>query len=258
MSNPQGYDLEFSEYEDVTTEVSIIQILIDSGAPIDTPNNDCQTPLMVAAKEGNVAVPELLISRGALTGIYGLDFGSLLYLACKNNGIDCERMLEMVKRLIQAKMGPSAPGPNPFRDCLLYTIIWGWVEEDIKNAIIRYLVREGLVDVNVQGGRLGYAILTAAHKSEGRLVEHLIKHGTNIDVDDSLSYLLVHQVGSIKEDGSRRLVGHLARTTTLDVSDNYGQTSLHYAAGLGNLSVCKETLNSFCGDEDINLTYFGG
>ncbi len=43
----------------------MVRILLDAGADIDMQDMDGDTPLIVAASEGNIQIVDLLLSRGA-------------------------------------------------------------------------------------------------------------------------------------------------------------------------------------------------
>ena len=68
-------------------------ILLEMGADINSPDNVGWTPLLWAAKAGNLGVAELLLERGVLTDHVDIDGNGALHVAAHFNQVDTTRIL---------------------------------------------------------------------------------------------------------------------------------------------------------------------
>ncbi|KAJ3544493.1 hypothetical protein NM208_g3022 [Fusarium decemcellulare] len=237
--------------------VSLIQLLIDAGAPIDRPNTFGLTPLAVAVEHGNVAVARLLISKGARANIYSPNFGSLLHLACQNRDMEQQKILQLIRLLLEAKVDPNAPGPNPSRDDLLFTMLNNISNFRTRRTLARFLIEEAHVKINVQYGSWAYPITVAAQEPDPRLLtylmRYLIRHGADVNVADFQGRRAIHYVALIG-NSSLTLLRLLARAgADLQAPDNYGRTPLHFAAGYGNWEALEELLKTLPDGYDLNM-----
>ncbi|KAF4465431.1 ankyrin repeat [Fusarium albosuccineum] len=238
-------------------QISLIQLLIDAGASIDRPNTFGLTPLAVAVEHGNVAVARLLISKGARANIYSPNFGSLLHLACHNRDMEQQKILQLMRLLLETKVGPNAPGPNPSRDDLLFTMLNNISNFRTRRTLARFLIEKARVKVNVQYGSWAYPITVAAQEPDPRLLtylmRYLIRHGADVNVADFQGRRAVHYVALIG-NSSLTLLRLLARAgADLQAPDNYGRTPLHFAAGYGNWPALEGLLRTLSTGYDVNV-----
>ena len=68
-------------------------ILLEMGADINSPDIVGWTPLLWAAKAGNVGVAELLLERGVLTDHVDIDGNAALHVAAHFNQVETTRIL---------------------------------------------------------------------------------------------------------------------------------------------------------------------
>ena len=68
-------------------------ILLEMGADINSPDIVGWTPLLCAAKAGNVGVAELLLERGVLTDHVDIDGNAALHAAAHFNQVETTRIL---------------------------------------------------------------------------------------------------------------------------------------------------------------------
>ncbi|KAL7795974.1 ankyrin repeat protein [Trichoderma ceciliae] len=233
------------------TPASLIQLLLDSGCHVDTPNNNGWTPLALAVECGNVAAAKHLISRGAKANVFGPEFSSLLHLALKDTSRDQDEIIEMMKILIEAKADPSIPSNEPARESLLHTLIRDF-RDGALHKLSRYLIQDVHVDVNAQSGLGVYPILAAASIYERRIVEYLIRHGANFNVADDQGRRVLHHVVTLGQ--KERLIRVLANAgADMQAPDNFGRTPLHLVAGYGYKPVMEALLKRLPKGFNINI-----
>ncbi|KAK7414638.1 hypothetical protein QQX98_006495 [Neonectria punicea] len=224
------------------TPLSVIQLLLDSGAPVDTVNVDGLTPLALAAGSGHVEGARLLISRGARASIYNPSFGSVLHLACKNRFMEPQKILELMKLLIGAKADPNALGPEPSCASLLNTVLRAYFDLRTRNIVVRYLVRDVHVDVNIQDRSGSCAIIRAS--CDTGLLRYFIRHGANINLADGQGRRTIHHViaDTWEYDSVKSVPLFAKHDADFQSPDNYGRTPLHLAAGMGFCDLIESVL----------------
>ncbi|KAM0445935.1 hypothetical protein ACHAO4_009645 [Trichoderma viride] len=236
-----------------STGLSLVQLLMDSGAPIDTPNAGGLTPLAIAVETKNIAAARFLISKGAQANVYNPSFGSLLHLACKNRAWEYKKRLELVKLLVEAKVDPNVPGPDPERESLLHRVIRTSNTERVRHKLVQYLVEEAHANINMQGGLRGYPIIIAAQSLDRRLIQYLIRHGADVGIFDSQGRHASHYIAALMtwDSGIFKLLVNAG--ADLQAPDNLGRTPLHLAAGYGYLNGVEALLKRLPKNTDINV-----
>ncbi|KAL6793069.1 ankyrin repeat protein [Trichoderma sp. SZMC 28012] len=207
------------------TLISMLQLLVKAGVPVDSKNRDGYTPLAVAVQKGNEAAAKYLIECGASRT------SSILHLAC------IQGSLNLVKLLIQEGADPEATEPENGRS-LLYTALH-IDDEAARIQMVRYLVDEVKVPLDQPGGQFKYPIIRAAHRARGpdsagfKALKLLIRRKARLDVADDQGRRAVHVAAAcLYKDGLSALVQAGA---DINVRDKLGRLPIHFAA-----SVCFE------------------
>ncbi|KAK0631157.1 ankyrin repeat-containing domain protein [Bombardia bombarda] len=201
------------------TPLSVVQLLVQHGAPTSIVNKDGYTPLAVAVKASNIAVARYLVKeRKVAVNVYGPSFGSILHLAVKNHNLD------MVKLLIEDGKADHSAVDRDYGESVLYTALGDWARN--SGRIVRYLVEEAGVDVNARGGQLGYPIMCAAlNLPWDKILRYLIRREADVNVADDMGRRPIHLAAT----NSVAHVGALVRAgAELDVRDRYGRSPVHF------------------------------
>ncbi|KAM0417014.1 hypothetical protein ACHAPT_012980 [Fusarium lateritium] len=233
----------------------LIKLLIDSGAPVDTPNAQGLTPLAVAVKEYNIGVMSYLISRGARADLFIQSVGGLLYLACEKKHVPGETYLEMVQILIQAGVDPNEPPPRFFGDPLLYRIICDALTVYGLRRVVKYFVSDLHMDVN-QPGRSGEAAILAVTRDQNfGMIRYLIRHGADVNVADDQGRRIAHLIACrwTPDQGLKMMRRLVKAGADLHAPDNYGRTPFHLAAGYGSHHMARAIIKASPQGFDVNL-----
>lgn len=207
------------------TLISVLQLLVKAGVPVDSKNRDGYTPLAIAVQRGNEAAAKYLIECGASRA------SSILHSAC------IQGSLNLVKLLIQEGADPEATEPENGRS-LLYTALH-IDDEAARIQMVRYLVDKVKVPLDQPGGQFKYPIIRAAHRARGpdsagfKALKLLIRRKARLDVADDQGRRAVHVAAAcLYKDGLSALVQAGA---DINVRDKLGRLPIHFAA-----SVCFE------------------
>ncbi|GJC96275.1 ankyrin repeat protein [Colletotrichum higginsianum] len=241
-----------------STPVSILELLVNLGAPIDSANQDGLTPLGVAVKNGNMPAATYLISKGARADVQSPSFGNLLHLVCQYANPKDETAFELFKLLVGAGADPSSAGREPARESLLHAILCAPFESRVRTEIVHYLVSHTslAVDVNTAGGVCAYPIIAAASEGYNNVLEYLVRHGANINVSDDLGRRPLHYLIFLSRWFSQaRPVRVLLKAHHVEIqaADKFGRTALHWVAGSGDLKLFELILRKLPKGYDINV-----
>ncbi|KAF5565823.1 ankyrin repeat [Fusarium phyllophilum] len=239
-----------------STSVPVIQALIDGGAPIDTANKAGRTPLAVAVECGNLDAAKLLLLKHARPDIWIPDVGNLLFLACQAQKQPARTIINILKLLIEAKVDPHLPGPEPDCRSLLYTAILHPNDGD-RQKLVQYLIGDVNADINGTDGSQFHPVIVAADKLDTSLFEYLLRHGAKVGVIDSLGLSLLHY--AIFMDPREPRIFSLLKKSNADfrVPDKYGRTPLHLVAALGYTGDIEWLLRQLP-DLDLDVKYGDG
>ncbi|KAK4077876.1 uncharacterized protein Triagg1_3570 [Trichoderma aggressivum f. europaeum] len=222
------------------TLVSVLQLLVKAGVPLDSKNRDGYTPLAIAVQKGNEAAAKYLIECGASRT------GSVLRLACAQGSVN------LVGLLIQEGADPEAIEPEYGRS-LLYTALH-IDDEAACSQMVRYLVDEVKVPLDQPGGQFKYPIIRAAHIAHGpesaglKALKLLIRRKARLDVADDQGRRAVHIAAALLcKDGLCALV---RAGVDINVRDKLGRLPIHFAASVSNQDNLEYLLDEF---KDINI-----
>ncbi|UKZ59554.1 uncharacterized protein TrAtP1_000855 [Trichoderma atroviride] len=223
------------------TLVSVLQLLVKAGVPVDSKNKDGYTPLAVAVQRSNEAAAKYLIECGATR------MGSILHLACLQGS------LSLVRLLIQEGADLKALELEHGRS-LLYTAL-RIDDEAACSQMVRYLVDEVKVMLDQPGGRFKYPIIRAAHMARGpgsaglKALKFLIRRKARLEVADDQGRRAIHvAAASGWKDGLRALV---EAGVDVNVRDKLGRLPIHFAASVCHQGNLEYLLGRFK-DIDVN------
>ncbi|KAI0891890.1 ankyrin repeat-containing domain protein [Annulohypoxylon nitens] len=215
-----------------TTPLSTIKLLVETGVPIDTPDNKGYTPLLMAVTYENVDAVRYLISLYANINIKpdtgGLYSDILIDLICS------KRSIEMLKLLVDAKANLSIKNNEPAESLLCVALNsgtpWGGSVE-----LVRYLVDKLGCDVNARGGHSQHPLIkvvslnTYEPSSPLETLQFLINRNADLNVSDHEGRRAVHFAAkSLSTHGLETLVKAGAN---INAEDYYGRRPIHFAAG---------------------------
>ncbi|KAI0099851.1 putative ankyrin repeat protein [Nemania sp. FL0031] len=208
------------------TPVSIVQLLVEAGTPLDTRDRDGYTPLAIAIGKGNESAAKYIIEQGANTNVSGPGFDSILHLAVAKG------MLNLVKLLINVDAdGRAVDLENG--EPLLYTALS--IEDDSKlKEMVLYLVDEAKVSIERPGGKLGYPIIRAAEMTRTKcemgtkILKFLIRRKAELNVADRYGRRALHFACTSQHNSGIKAL--LDAGADINVRDKCGRMPIHFAA----------------------------
>ncbi|KAG5816072.1 hypothetical protein H9Q74_006139 [Fusarium xylarioides] len=251
LSEPYNLPLERVDYQsrtrlhniNETTSLAVFRLFTESKPNLDARDCNGYTPLAVAISKSNKDIAKYLIEQGAAVNTFSPNYGSILHLATSAGSLD------LVKLLLKAGADPDLVDLE-YGESLLYTAL-GIQDETKLKQMVRYLVDEAKVPIDKLGGKLGYPILRATHRTSYRngpssghqLVRFLIRRNIRLDVSDNQGRQAVHfACKSLLDDSLKALV---AAGADINSADKFGRKPIHFAASnpyTGCLDYLLETL----------------
>ncbi|KAG5799177.1 hypothetical protein H9Q69_001809 [Fusarium xylarioides] len=257
LSEPYNLPLEKVNYQirtrlhsiNGTTSLAVFRLFTESKPDLDARDYMGYTPLAVAISKSNKEIAKYLIDQGATVNTFSPKYGSILHLATSAGSLD------LVKLLLKAGADPDLVDLE-YGESLLYTAL-GIQDETKLKEMVRYLVDEAKVPINKLGGKLGYPILRATHRTSLRdspysghqLVRFLIRRNIHLDVSDNQGRRAVHfACKSLLADSLKAFVSAGA---DIHSADKFGRKPIHFAAS--NLyNSCLDYLLETLGKTDID------
>ncbi|KAJ8131775.1 hypothetical protein O1611_g1848 [Lasiodiplodia mahajangana] len=208
------------------TPLSIVQLLVEAGTPLDAWDRDGYTPLTIAISKGNENAARYLVEQGANINVYSPGFDTIIHLAVAKGFPNLVKLL--------ANVGADGNIANLEKgEPLLYTAL-GIMDNSKLKEMVLYLVDEAKVSIERPGGMLGYAIIRAAdmtrtnYKTGTEILKFLIRHNAQLNVADRYGRRAVHfACTSQHDDGIKAL---LDAGADINVKDKFGRMPIHFAA----------------------------
>lgn len=239
-----------------------IQVLLENGADVNVQDESWlktgRTPLMYAVLQGDAALVQAFLARGAKTDLKNKDGDTALSLAEKGG-------LEYIAKLLEkaGSRGGSSQAADPSSHPLFKAVKEGRLDKvkalvakgaDVnlrapsgstplmyaadgnQTEIVRFLLKSG-ADVNAKNGPNNTALIYASIKGHVRVVTELLRKKADVNVKnmakgDALIYAVVNK----KEKVVSVLLKHGARVT--DKYDD-GKTALMTAANDGSSDIAR-------------------
>uniref|UniRef100_A0A672I522 Kinase D-interacting substrate 220a n=1 Tax=Salarias fasciatus TaxID=181472 RepID=A0A672I522_SALFA len=239
--------------------LAAIKAHLDKFKDVDSRSDNGQTPLMVAAEQGNLEIVQELIRRGANVNLDDVDCWTALISAAK------EGHIEVVKELLENNANLE------HRDMGGWTAVM-WAAYKGRTDVAQLLLERG-ANPNITGQYSVYPIIWAAGRGHADIVDLLLQHGAKVNCSDkygttpliwasrkghydSVMHLLSNGADVDQEGASGETVligavrgGHveivralLNKYADIDVRGQDGKTALYWAVEKGNATMVRDIL----------------
>ncbi|XP_041827164.1 kinase D-interacting substrate of 220 kDa B isoform X2 [Melanotaenia boesemani] len=241
--------------------LAAIKAHLDKFRDVDSRSDNGQTPLMVAAEQGNLEIVQELIRRGANVNLDDVDRWTALISAAKEGHIEVVReLLENDANLELRDMGgwtalmwaaykgrtdvaqlllERGANPNITGQYSVYPIIWAAGRGHAE--IVHLLLVHG-AKVNCSDKYGTTPLIWAARKGHHDSVMHLLANGADVDQEgaNSMTALIV----AVKGGYTDVVKGLLKRNPNVNMTDKDGNTALAIAAKEGHTEIVQDLLDA--------------
>ncbi|XP_076021609.1 kinase D-interacting substrate of 220 kDa B [Genypterus blacodes] len=241
--------------------LAAIKAHLDKFKDVDSRSDNGQTPLMVAAEQGNLEILQELIKRGASVNLDDVDCWTALISASKEGFIDVvKELLENNANLEHRDMGgwtalmwaaykgriavaqmllEKGANPNITGQYSVYPIIWAAGRGHAE--IVRLLLQHG-AKVNCSDKYGTTPLIWAARKGHFDSVMHLLANGADVDQEgaNSMTALIV----GVKGGFTGVVKELLKRNPNVNMTDKDGNTALAIAAKEGHTEIVQDLLDA--------------
>lgn len=207
------------------------------GCDVNAVNSDSQTPLGLAAKNGQVEVVKLLVSKGA----DATKAGALHYAAE-------ERQVKVIEALLNSGVDINTRDSSGYtalhmvgKKKILPATLPGFVisreiQKDLSDQTIaaNFLIAKG-ADVNARANDNSTPLHLAAINGQSGMCAFLVSHGAQVDARDDKNWTPLHYACLFPLPGTSESVRYLlGGGSDVNAKDNMGCTPLHLVVvGLG-------------------------
>ncbi|XP_070697967.1 kinase D-interacting substrate of 220 kDa B [Pempheris klunzingeri] len=241
--------------------LAAIKAHLDKFKDVDSRSDNGQTPLMVAAEQGNLEIVQELIRRGANVNLDDVDGWTALISAAKEGHIEVVReLLENNANLEHRDMGgwtalmwaaykgrtdvaqlllDKGANPNITGQYSVYPIIWAAGRGHAE--IVHLLLQHG-AKVNCSDKYGTTPLIWASRKGHYDSVMHLLANGADVDQEgaNSMTALIVAVKGGFTEVVKELL----KRNPNVNMTDKDGNTALAIAAKEGHTEIVQDLLDA--------------
>lgn len=219
------------------TPITLVRLIVNAGAKLDTMNNKGFTPLMSAIWGQNQEISEYLLSKPAVTATLNMpsfrDRATPLHLACERG------RPEDVKLLIERGSDVNFDCTGRYGTPLLTaTLRDGATLDTERRQIIELLLEKGAVPT-VSSGDFRHPIISASLTCTAWEVELLIKAKAPVDVQDSFDRKPVHLACYNSLEVLKALN---IPDSDFAARDAVGRVPLHYAVLSGKVDLVEEVM----------------
>ncbi|XP_023475345.2 kinase D-interacting substrate of 220 kDa isoform X5 [Equus caballus] len=242
--------------------IPALKALLEKCKDVDERNECGQTPLMIAAEQGNLEIVKELIKNGANCNLEDLDNWTALISASKEGHVHVvEELLkygatvehrdlggwtalmwacykgrtEVVELLLSHGANPSVTGLQ----YSVYPIIWA---AGRGHADIVHLLLQNGAKVNCSDKYGTTPLVWAARKGHLECVKHLLAMGADVDQEgaNSMTALIV----AVKGGYTQSVKEILKRNPNVNLTDKDGNTALMIASKEGHTEIVQDLLDA--------------
>ncbi|XP_014722264.3 kinase D-interacting substrate of 220 kDa isoform X8 [Equus asinus] len=242
--------------------IPALKALLEKCKDVDERNECGQTPLMIAAEQGNLEIVKELIKNGANCNLEDLDNWTALISASKEGHVHVvEELLKYGANLEHRDMGGwtalmwacykgrtevvellLSHGANPSVTGLqysVYPIIWA---AGRGHADIVHLLLQNGAKVNCSDKYGTTPLVWAARKGHLECVKHLLAMGADVDQEgaNSMTALIV----AVKGGYTQSVKEILKRNPNVNLTDKDGNTALMIASKEGHTEIVQDLLDA--------------
>ncbi|KAJ4322466.1 hypothetical protein N0V84_004822 [Fusarium piperis] len=217
--------------------VASFRLVVNAGGRLDVVNSKGNTPLQMAALNGNEEVFRYMMTKEAARSMLHNSppdqSGTVMHDACS------EGSLEMVRLLIENQFDVNFVTDGYFGTPLITATIGP--KDDVrgqKRDIVESLLENG-ADPSVRAGLFGYPLNSACMCCPAEIISLLLDKNASINVQDPFGRKPTH----IACYNSLEVLNLLkAPDSDFAVRDELGRVSLHYAVMSGQQNIVEEVL----------------
>ncbi|CAN9502092.1 unnamed protein product [Ophioblennius macclurei] len=215
--------------------LAAIKAHLDKFKDVDSRSDNGQTPLMVAAEQGNLEIVQELIRRGANVNLDDVDCWTALISAAK------EGHIEVVKELLENNANLE------HRDMGGWTAVM-WAAYKGRTDVAQLLLEKG-ANPNITGQYSVYPIIWAAGRGHAEIVDLLLQHGAKVNCSDK--HGTTPLIWASRKGHYESVMHLLSNGADVDQEGANSMTALIVAVKGGYTEVVKELLKR---NPNVNMT----
>ena len=199
-------------------------LISDCDQNLNAQDSNGTTPLMVAAKKGNLQVIEELLKYNASKSTTNKHGQTAILIALKNNQPEAAHLI--IQALAEPTLNLSATDNSGYN--VLHYL--GYCNDDkILEVIEQYIYVDDMLESSINPS-CSVPLHIAAMNGSVKTTKWLLEKGASPVVENCMgqSPLLL----AIKHN-HKEVVELLLEVSSAEIPDNYGQLALHYAAAIG-------------------------
>ena len=235
LINNKGNNLKNDES---VTGMAIERLVSNNPDMLNIPNEDGDTPLIVAVRLNLSHVVQILLSLGANLSLLGKRNNSVLHVACKNAGM-------MMKKTEMNNMNHKDDAVDDDNHKNIDGIETYKIAMKIIEILLDIPFVEKILDVRREGGAT--CVHDIASAGNVHILQLLLEKNANPYSCDDYDRTALHIACSQQETAyNTQVVSLLCELIedTLDWQDFEGNTALHLAARIGNFNAVQQLLQT--------------
>jgi len=224
----------------------VVQILISHGANVNIKNKDNFPPINFAAMRGHTQIVDMLIKAGADYMVHDNSSFAPIHWACTNNELDTIKYLcEVNPKNVNLQRAPGTDGAYPLHVVAQY----GYVEA------VKYFLSRPDLQINNQDDIRRTPLITATDAQEVETVSLIVQHPEcDVNVKDLNEMTALHNACTT---GPLELVKAICKKEGIDVNiqakDSF--TPLHCAAQAGHKDIVQYLVEEMHANLEAKATF---